>query len=413
MERYRYKALNHKGKSVRGVISAANERDLSQQLEASGLTLVQSRPMAAGEGLKSGGLFTGELSFMKGRIETRDQMQLFQHLSQMIQAGIPLLECLADLRDASEKPVMRDLMSDIHRGVSEGQSLSRAMEDHPKIFKPLTIAIIGSGEETGDLPKSFDQLVEHLKWSDTIQAKIRKATVYPTILLFFVLIAVVTMMTLAVPQIVSFLEDSQRDLPWYTTSLMAVSDFFVVNWWAVLAVPLGLKLFFTFGRFLSSSLAYRIDMFGLHIPVLGPVVRKINIARFAQTFSAMFSSGVDILKSLEVSSTTVNNIALSDALETVQDSVRSGSTLAEAMNDSGEFPMMVVRMVKVGENAGTLPDVLTQVAEFYAQDVDEEIQKVIAMIEPLLTIVMGGMMLWIVLGTFGPIYGNFDMVSQF
>ncbi len=413
MDRYRYKAINQKGRSVRGVISAANEQDLSQQLEASGLTLVQSRPMAAGEGLKSGGLFSGELSFMKGEINTRDLMQTFTHLSQMIRAGIPLLECLSDLRDASEKPIMRDLLSDLHRGVTEGQSLSRAMQDHPKTFKPLMISIIGSGEETGDLPQSFDQLAKHLKWADSMQAKIRKATVYPSILLVFVLVAVTIMMTLAVPQIVEFLEDSDRELPIYTVSLMAVSNFFVHNWWAVLGVPLGIKLFVTFGRVLSSTLAYNLDMFGLHVPVIGPVVRKINIARFAQTFSATFSSGVDILKSLEIASTTVTNIALSDALEGVQDSVRSGSSLAEAMKDSGEFPMMVVRMVKVGENAGTLPEVLTQVSEFYAEDVDEEIQKVIAMIEPFLTIVLGGMMLWIVLGTFGPIYGNFDMVSTY
>jgi type IV pilus assembly protein PilC len=159
-------------------------------------------------------------------------------------------------------------------------------------------------------------------------------------------------------------------------------------------------------------MAYRFDLWLLSAPVFGQLIRKINIARFSQTFGAMFASGIDVLKALSNARTTVGNLALIDALEGVEDQVRNGSPLSESFNASGEFPSLVIRMLKVGEESGKLTEVLDQVSDFYTADVDEAVEGLIAMIEPFLTAVLGGMILWIAVAVFGPIYGSFDKLDM-
>lgn len=400
MERYKYRAINHKGRPVRGVISAANEVDLYNQLHSAGLELIQCAPLN-----KDKGLFSGVI---KKKVKVRDLIQLFMHLEQMQGAGVPLLEALNDIRDSTEHDGLRDIMSEVHRDVSEGSSLSEAMALHPKVFRNLYVSLVGSGEETGDMASAYRQLIKYLKWVDQMQAKVRKATRYPIILVFAVIITVGVMMTLVVPQIVGFIRYLDQELPVYTTALIATSDFFVAYWWAVLMVIIAIPMILIGLRRSSKDMAYRIDMMMLSLPVAGPLIRKISIARFSQTFGALYASGIDILKALESARRTVNNLALSEALMGVIEQVQTGSPLSEAFNASGEFPSMVVRMLKVGEESGNLTVVLDQVSEFYTNDVDEAIQGLIAMIEPLLTVILGGMILWIAIAVFGPIYSSFE-----
>jgi type IV pilus assembly protein PilC len=205
-----------------------------------------------------------------------------------------------------------------------------------------------------------------------------------------------------------FIRYLDQELPIYTTSLIATSDFFVEYWWAVLIVIVAIPVILIALRRSSKDMAYRIDLMLLNVWIAGPLIRKISIARFAQTFGALYASGIEILKALESSRRTVNNLALSEALMGVIEQVQTGSPLSEAFNASGEFPSMVVRMLKVGEESGNLTVVLDQVSEFYTNDVDEAIQGLIAMIEPLLTVILGGMILWIAVAVFGPIYSSFE-----
>lgn len=402
MEKYKYRAINATGRPIRGVISAQNEVDLSNQLETAGLVLIDCKRVSQ----KSG----GGLSLNKG-VKVRELIQLFMHFDQMQSAGISLLDSLADIRDTSDNNYLRDIMSEIYRDVSEGSALSEAMEKHPKVFNSLYISLIGAGEETGDMPAAYRQLVKYLKWVDDMQTKIRKATRYPMILLVAVVAVLVVMMAFVVPQIVGFIRNIGQELPWPTTSLIVTSDFFVDFWWTI---PLTLILIFgsVFAlRKMSDDFAYRIDLMLLGAPVAGPLIRKINIARFSQTFASLFASGMDVLSGLKASQKTVQNRALASSLEGVLHSVQSGAPLSEAMNSTGEFPSMVVRMVKVGEESGNLTVVLEQVSEFYTKDVDEAVQAMITMIEPMLTAVMGLLIMWIAVGVFGPIYDSFEDID--
>ena len=255
-----------------------------------------------------------------------------------------------------------------------------------------------------------------------MQSKIRKATRYPIIVTVVVLVTVAVMMGVVVPQIVGFLNNMDIELPIQTVALIKTSDFFSTPLFHLLGIPMygglvvllvpvlifiGLKTL----KKLSDEWAYRIDLMILNMPVAGGLIRKITIARYAQTFGALFASGIDVVNSLKSARFTVSNLAMIEALEAVEGYVQAGSPLSEAFNNSGEFPSLVVRMLKVGEESGNLTPVLEQVSEFYTKDVDEAVQGLIAGIEPMLTGVLGGMILWIAAGVFGPIYGSFSEID--
>lgn len=402
MIRYKYKAVRANGQPVRGVLSAANANDLHAQLKKANMDLVSS---SAIKEKKAGGL-----SFLN-KVKIRDLIQFFVNLKQMQGAGIGILDSLADLRDSSDNATFRDILTGMYRDVSEGSSLSEAMSSHPKVFANIHVSLVAAGEENGDIQTACDQLVIYLKWVDAMQTRVRKATRYPMILLAVVILTVVVMMTAVVPQIVGFLQNLEQELPFATVSLMATSDFFADYWWVVLATPIILIVAILSGRKASDRFAYRVDAIMLKMPVMGKVIRKISIARFSQTFSALFKGGIDIIKALQAASHTVNNRVLKAGLEDVETFVKQGDPISTALNKSGQFPSMVVRMVRVGEESGNLSEVLDQVAEFYTNDVDEEVQKVITMIEPSLTAILGVMILWIAVGVFGPIYSSFESID--
>ncbi len=388
------------GKPVRGVLTAANEQDLFSQLQDAGLELISC------SGLSSQKSFFGSLG--RKKVKIRDLMQFFMNLRQMQAAGIPLLDCMADIRDTADNDNFRDVVSEMYRELSEGSSFSEAMTSHPRVFSGLHTSLIASGEENGDIQGACQQLVKYLKWVDSMQSMVRKATRYPFFLLIAVIVTVVVMMAFVVPQIIGFISTLDQELPLATRSLMATSNFFVLYWMNVIISLVVLVVGVTGLLRTSEGFAYQFDSLLLRIPVMGDLIRKINIARFSQTFGALFKGGIDILSALQAASKTVSNRVLKQGLEDVQDYVKSGDSLSEAMNKSGEFPSMVVRMMKVGEESGNLTEVLDQVAEFYTNDVDEEVQKVISMIEPSLTAILGGMILWIAVGVFGPIYSSFE-----
>lgn len=398
MEKFKYKAINSRGRPIKGVLGAVNENDLFKQLQGAGLDLVSATPLSKKK----------SKSHLMTRVKVRDLISLFIHLDQMDGAGVPILDSLADIRDTTENTALRDAMSEIQRDVSEGSDLSEAMSKHPKIFHNLYVSLIAAGEKTGRMSASYQQLIKYLKWVDAMQTRVRKATRYPIILLVVVVLAVTVMMGFVVPQIVEFIRNMEFELPFATVALIATSDFFQANWYYVLGLPVAAALGFMALRKSSESLAYRIDKMMLKMPVFGVLIRKINIARFCQTFGALYAAGLPILEAIKSATNTVSNLALAEALESIQSLVKSGSPLSEAFNGSGEFPSMVVRMLKVGEDSGNLTVVLEQVSDFYTADVDEEVQKLIAMIEPSLTMVLGCMILWIAIGVFGPIYSSFE-----
>ncbi len=394
--KFSYRALNTKGHPVRGVISAANENDLAQQLSSRGYELIDCKEVGEKTGKLSAALTRG--------VKTRDLIQMFVHLEQLQKAGVPLMEGLADIRDTTESAKLRDVMMDIYRDVSEGQSLSAAMAAHPKEFSHIFISLIGAGEETGNLSDSFKQVITHLKWTDEMNTKVKKATRYPKIVIVVISLVVWLMMAKVIPQITEFLSSLDQEPPPITRALMATSEFFV-NYTIHLVVIIFITVvIFKILRSISYGFRRATDSIALRLPMFGNLIRKISLSRFAQTFGVLFASGLEVLKCLKSAEQTCGNLVLLEALEDVRQQVQQGTPLSDALETSGEFPSMVVRMMKIGEESGNLTTVLNQVVEFYNNDVNDAVDAMIQAIEPALTAVLGLIIVWILAAVFGPVY---------
>jgi type IV pilus assembly protein PilC len=401
MPLFAYRAIDSNGRSVRGQLNAANDVDLFQRLKETGFELVSANEVKA-----------GKLSqLLAPGIKARDLIQMCVHLQQLNAAGVSLIEGLADVRDSTDQARLRDVVAEIHRDVSEGRSLSQAFERHPKIFGTVFTSLISAGEESGNLSESFAQLVKHLKWTDAITSKIKKAIRYPSVMLVVIVGLFFFMMILVVPEVVSFLRSTGQNLPTVTLALIATSDFMIDFWYVVLTVPIAAAVGFKALAATSEEFAYKVDYLMLRLPKLGDMIRKIALSRFAHFFAVMFQSGVPILQCIETATKVVNNRVLSQSLSVVHRGVQQGNSFSLALRDSGEFPSLVIRMVKIGEDSGNLSETLENVTGFYDNDVDEAIDALLAMMEPALTVVAGILMTWIVVAVIGPIYESFSKLG--
>lgn len=396
MAQYAYRALNDAGRQVRGKLSANNETDLHQQLEEIGLMLIDSKPV------KTSALST---AMAKG-VSAREKIQFFVHLEQLQAAGVPLLDSLTDVRDSTDTPRLRDLTTTILNDVQGGAPLSQAFERHPKVFGDLYAALVAAGEESGKLTESFRHLTKHVKWEDAIRQRVKKAARYPAIVMVLIMGMLGFMMGVVVPGIVEFLKSNGTELPPVTLALIATSDFVVNYWHVVLLTPAVIAAVIVVMVKSSETMRYALSCLALRIPVFGQLITKLAISRFAHFFAVMFQSGVPILQCLETAQRVVTNRCLEESMKTVRQQVQNGEPLSMAMRNSGQFPSLVCRMVKIGEDSGNLGGVMDNVTGFYDKDVDEAIDAMIAMIEPAMTVISGAIMAWIVAGVMGPIYNS-------
>lgn len=401
MAQYAYRALNDAGKTVRGKLSANNDTDLYQQLQSIGLVLLDSKTVkvsAVGSAMARG-------------ITAREKIQFFVHLEQLQAAGVPLLDSLGDVRDSTDVPRVRDMTTTLLNDVSGGTPLSQAFEKHPKIFGELYSALIAVGEESGKLTESFRHLTKHVKWEDAIRQKIVKASRYPAVVLFIITGMLMFMMGFVVPGIVGFLKGNGQALPPVTLALIATSDFVVGYWWVILLTPI--VVIGTIMVLIKSSerMRYAISCLTLRMPIVGDLITKLAISRFAHFFAVMFQSGVPILQCLETAQRVITNPCLEESMKSVRQQVQNGEPLSQAMRNSGQFPSLVCRMVKIGEDSGNLGGVMDNVTGFYDKDVDDAIDSMIGMIEPALTVVSGAVMGWIVVGVMGPIYDSLSKLG--
>lgn len=400
MPAYRFRALDGAGAIVQGSLEAASEPDLESRLRAMRLELVscgrRSR-MAALPSLRRG-VATGEL------------IQLCIHMAQLDRAGVPLLDALSDIADATAPAHLREVLQQVRDDVHDGSLLSEAMARHPTVFDAVFVGIVRAGEQTGELGRSFHRLETHLKWVRDVTIKVRRALRYPMMLLMALAAVIAVMMGYLVPRLVEFLILQQVELPPVTQALIATSAFLARYWLPLGAVAAALAAAIYAITLASEPFARRLDRWRLRLPVVGSAWRKIALARFTHFFAIMFASGIDVLRCLRTSEQVVANRALQAALAEVRHAVENGRPLSRALADSGAFPPLVVRMFRVGEDSGHLDEALENVAYFYDREVEESVGRLVGFIEPAMTVVIGAMLLWIVLAVFGPLYDN---LSQF
>jgi type IV pilus assembly protein PilC len=401
MQNYKYRALNADARMMRGNLTAVNETDLYHRLKQAGLELLDAKVVKES---KIAALFAK-------KVTTRDLVELCIHLEQLEKVGVPILDSLSDIKEATESVRLRDILADVVRDVGNGKLLSEALAEHPKVFNHVFVGLIATGEATGSMSEAFGHLVKHLKWADKMQRRLRQAMIYPAFMVVLTFASFISMMMFLVPQLSGFLKTLGIELPFMTIALIAVSDFVQDFWYVLVGLPIVL---FVVARLLyatSENAAYAIDYYIYRLPLFGATMRKIALSRFSHFFAVMFQSGIGVLQCIDSAKRVISNRALGRSIGLVREMVEAGSSLTNALKVSGEFPNLVVRMVKIGEETGNLKDTLDNIAYFYDRDVEESVDGMIASIQPTLTMVIGVMMIWIILAVIVPVYSSFSGIG--
>ncbi len=392
-----YKAVSADGRMTYGRLDAINLVDLEMRLKRMHLDLVTGAP------IKQRALFGGH------KVPRSELINFCFHLEHLTRAGVPILDGLTDLRDSVDHPRFREVMAGLIEGIEGGQTLSQAMSAHPDVFNQVFVNLIRAGETSGQLPDVLASLTESLKWEDELVSHTKKLLMYPAFVASIVLSATFFLMIYMVPQLKLFVKNMGQVLPPHTKLLFFVSDLLVAYWYVFLLLPIvGLVVGQAILR--SNPLArFRLDSLKLRLPLVGPILKKIILSRFANTFAMLYAAGIPVLESIRTTQNIVGNRVVRKALERVELSIREGQNVAGAFKDVGLFPPLVVRMLRIGESTGGLDKALLNVSYFYNRDVKESVGKAQALIEPLLTLFMGALLGWIMLSVIGPIY---DVISK-
>lgn len=392
MALYNYKAMGLNGKIVLGRLEAINLIDLEMRLKRVDMDFINGSPIKQGA------------AFNRTRITRPELITFCFHLEQLARAGVPLVESLADLRDSLENPSFREIIAGMVESIEGGKTLSQALAEHPKIFDDVMVSLIRAGEETGSLPEVLANLLESLKWQDELASHTKKLIMYPAFLGTVVMAVTLFMMIYLVPKMAGFIRNMGQELPLQTKVLIATSDFFVNYWYLVLGLPIIAAAIITFLVKTNYAAHRRFDDLKLRLPWIGGILKKIILSRFASVFAMMYGSGITILDSIKTTENVVGNIVIKEGLERVGNLIAEGQNVTAAFHEVGLFPPLVLRMLRVGENTGALDDALTNVSYFYNRDVRESIEKVQSMIEPVMTVIIGIILGWIMLAVLGPIY---------
>ncbi len=392
MALYSYKAIDSNGKTVKGLQDAANLIDLEMRLKRSHLDLINGKEQE------------NKATFGGGKIKRIDLITFFFNLDQLSRAGVPLLESLGDLRDTMEEQAFREIIANMVESIENGKKLSQAMAEHPNAFDKITTNLTKAGEDSGRLTDVFSHLTESLKWQDEMASQTKNMMIYPAFVGTIVLAITFFLMIYLVPQLVGFIQGMGQEIPIQTRILLATSSFFVNYWYLILLTPPVLFGIYKAALLINPRLQYHLDNFKLHVWPTGPILRKIILARFANTFAMMYSSGITILDCIANSRDLVNNQVIAQSLQNVMREIESGKNLTQSFQQTGIFPPLVVRMLKVGEATGQLDQALLNVSYFYDRDVKDSIKKVQVMIEPTMTIILGALLGWVMLSVLSPIY---------
>ena len=381
-------------------MEALNEVDLEIRLERMGLDLITFK-----QSERSGG------GLSSGRVSNRDLVMFCFQLEQLTSSGVPLLDGLNDLRESTNNPFFQKVIGGLVADVEGGKMLSQAMLDYPEVFSEVFVSLIEAGEQTGQLPAVFNNLCDTLKWQDELFAQTKRLLMYPTILLVVVSVAIVILMVYLVPEMVKFLKSLGQELPWNTQLLITISNAFVNYWWAILLVIAltGLSIYTIIKA--SPSARYQFDYLKLKLPITGDILHKIIMARFARYFALMYQTGIPVLDAIKTCEKIVGNRVIADSLSRVHAQINAGDSMSECFQNAGLFSPLVVRMIKIGENTGALDRSLMNVSYFYDRDVNDMMQKMLKLLEPAMTIILGLVLLFIMASVLLPVYDSFSLMK--
>ena len=396
MPTFAYVARTREGKVKKGSMEAENRQALMNTLRSGGLTPDRNSIKVKGS--------SGRLrNLSKRRVKTAELLIFTRQLATMINAGLPLLQCLDILGEQTDDPIFSKVIAKIAGSVEGGETFSDALRSYPKAFPDLYISMIRAGEVSGDLDGVLMRLADYLEATAELKRRVRGAMTYPVVSLAIIIVIATGLILFVVPQFEKIFNDMGADLPVSTQLLITTSS--TLRSWKALILVAGMIGAFMGLRVYDKTPAghYNLDAIKLRIPIFGMLLRKVAISRFSRTLATLTRSGVAILQALEIAERTAGNEVFSRVIRATADGVRNGETLAEPLSRSGEFPPMVTRMIGVGEKTGALEVMLEKIGDFYDAEVKALVDNLTSMIEPILLVVMGVVVGGIIIGLFMPI----------
>lgn len=418
MPAYAYTGLDSLGKTVKGIETADSVPALKVALKRKGVYLTAVSEAASGSAASSkatggggGGAIEIDLAAFFDRIRNKDVSGVTRLLSTLLCAGVTLPEALIALTEQVESPRFRNILSDIGSRVNEGSSLADAMARHPKVFTDLYLNMIRAGEASGSLETVLIRIADFMDQQEELRGKVTTAMFYPVAMAVVGIGVVTLLMVKVVPSISDIFAGQGAELPFSTRMLIGVSDFVVAWWWAIIFASIGLVYLW---RRWKATAAGRliVDTAVLGMPVVGQLARKIAIARFSRTLSTMLASGVQLLQALDIVRSLLGNVVLEKVLTQARDEIREGEGIAPALKRSGHFPPLVTHMIAVGERSGQLEQMLTDLADAYDREASSAITRATAVLEPIMIVLMGGTVGFIVFSIMTPIMQMNSQMGQ-
>ncbi|WP_029934314.1 type II secretion system F family protein [Thiomicrospira pelophila] len=400
MQIYQFSGINRYGERVRGQIEGKNQAEIEQKLQASKIDILSLKPK--GRGIKL---------FKRAKITRKEIIAITFQFEQLLRAGVPLMEILADLRDSFENHAVKEMLDFIYQSMEGGETFSDSLQSYRDVFGDVYISLVSVGEQTGQLEVILADLANMLKWEDELLAKAKKVMIYPAIVSLVVLGVVLLMMVFVVPELLGFIGQMGGELGASTRALIATSSFIQNNIVFLLAAPFGVVLIFK--AWLKRSRAFRIqfDKAKFKINIIGSVLYKLKVARLANSLAVMYSAGMSFTESMMLASKVVDNTYMENNVIMAIRLIKEGEPIHQAFASANVFPPLGVRMVKVGERSGQMDESLKNVSYFYDREAKESIEKIEPAIEPLLTIIMAVIVGWVMMAVLGPVYDTITQVQ--
>lgn len=410
MPKYAYKAINKEGKQQFGVIEAESQALAINDVRSLGLYPTQIREARKSDERRARRRKKTFNEFYIGGLKTKQIVIMTRQLATLIDAGLPLLRSLNVLIAQQKPSKLKDTLRDVATDVQQGSTFSEALAKHPRGFDRLYVNMVRAGEIGGMLEVVLNRLAMFMERRQALKRRVRSAMFYPVFVIIIATVIVLGILTYIVPQFGDIFKDFGAKLPGMTLWLIDVGNFVKYGWWKGLLIIEGVivafKLLYKIPHFRFGS-----DWLSLKLWLIGDLITKVAVARFARTLGTLITSGVPILQSLRITKETIGNQIIENAVQSVHDSIKEGDTIAAPLDKAKVFPAMVVNMIDVGEETGSLDAMLIKVADIYDAEVEAAVEGMLRLIEPMLIVVLGGIIGFIVIALYLPIFSLADQIS--
>jgi type IV pilus assembly protein PilC len=386
---FRWEGRDKNGRVVKGEMRAGGDSVVAAALRRRGIMATKIKKQ----------------SFSRGRKITQKDLALFtRQLSTMLKAGVPLMQSFDIVGRGHANPSMARLMNDIRMDVETGTSLNQAFRKYPLYFDPLFCNLVAAGEQAGILETLLDRLAMYQEKTIALKGKIKKALFYPVMIILVAILVTAVIMIFVIPSFKSVFTSFGADLPAPTLVVIAMSDFFVAYWYIVFGLLFGGIYFLVQAWKRSPKVQSTIDRLALKLPVLGEMLQKAAIARWSRTLATTFAAGVPLVEALDSVGPSAGNAVYKEATKQVQTEVNIGTSLAQSMQNTGVFPNMAIQMTQIGEESGSLDSMLSKVADYYEREVDETVDALSSLLEPMIMVILGVIIGGIVIAIYMPIF---------